>query len=118
MSRTRRSAIMGRPPALSVSILRLLTSCSDFHCRVIAKTVLSLRPVALLVFLPRSTRAWIVAAHFVGTAHHLLHGLRFPAPGHARRLELAALLPLEGFLQIVNRGCNVAWRPTVAATGP
>jgi hypothetical protein len=42
------------------------------------------------------------ATHFIGAPHDLLHGLRFPAPGHACRLKLATLLPLESFLKIID----------------
>src|ERR1700758_432899 len=76
---------------------------------------LDLRPVALLVFLAGAAGAGIVAADFFGAADDLLDGALLAAAGHARLFEFAALLALEAFFEIVDRGCNLPRRTSVAA---
>src|SRR5882672_2018389 len=51
------------------------------------------RPVALLEFLPRATRAWVVAADFGAAADDLLYRGHFgAATGHFRLLEFTLFL--------------------------
>lgn len=78
----------------------------------------TLGSVALLVFLAGAAGAWVIAPDFFGAAHHLLHGFLLAAAGHAGLFEFAALLPLEGFFEIVDRSGDLSWRASVtAATG-
>src|SRR5215475_14085818 len=123
MSLTRRSAIMGKPPALPSCILRrkarpergFLALCQTAGKLEIKPPTARQRsrhnarssqpelgPVALLVFLARSARTCIVAAHFFSPTHNLLHSLGFPTARHARLFQFSALLSLEGFLKIIH----------------
>ena len=63
---------------------------------------LSVRPTALLIFLPRAARTRIVAPDFRGAAHDLLHGLQISRTSHAGLLQFAALFALESFLNFVH----------------
>src|ERR1700683_1285380 len=73
------------------------------------------RSATLLILLPRSTRARIIAADFGGATHHLLNRLAVSGSRHAGLFQLAALAALEGFFQLIYGSGNVA-RRLVAVT--
>jgi len=61
-----------------------------------------LRPAALFIFLSAAARARIVAANLVAP-NHLLHGCSLSRSRHARLLQFATFLALEGFFHIIHR---------------
>jgi hypothetical protein len=71
--------------------------------------------VALLILLPGSTWAGIIAADFLGAAHDLLYSALLAASGHARLFEFPTFLALEAFFKIVNGGRYLPRWPAVAA---
>src|SRR5258706_13219340 len=79
------------------------------HCHSVFRSWSFARPVALLEFLPRATRAWVVAADFGAGADDLLYRGRFgAATGHFRLLEFTLFLALELVLDFVYGRRNVA----------